>query len=167
MTKVNLLNRRMLAGILGLGLLLGLACQPAPSSPTPTATVTVPTITTASVTIYFARSKEQDIEFVAVKRTVSESANLVRVALSSLLEGPTEAERTQGLYSPIPAGVRLLDLRFESGVAYPNFSKEIEVGGSVRVMAISQVIRRTLLEFPDIKKVVIVVEGQTEGVLQP
>jgi len=65
--------------------------------------------------------------------------------------------------------VVLRGLTIENGVAIADFSKEINAygGGSARVLAIREQITQTLKEFPSVKEVVIAVEGETEGILQP
>jgi len=57
----------------------------------------------------------------------------------------------------------------QDGVALADFSRELRAygGGSLRVMLIRQQIARTLLEFPTVREVVIAIEGETEGVLEP
>jgi hypothetical protein len=65
--------------------------------------------------------------------------------------------------------VKLIELTINDGVAVANFSKEMWAygGGSARVQAIRQQIETTLRQFPSVQEVVIQIEGQTEGVLQP
>jgi spore germination protein GerM len=56
----------------------------------------------------------------------------------------------------------------EDGVAYADFSSELEVsGGSAMVMMIREQIEKTLLQFETIDSVVISIEGDSEEVLQP
>lgn len=44
---------------------------------------------------------------------------------------------------------------------------EFQVGGSCRVAAISAQIRETLKQFPQVKEVIISINGRTEDILQP
>jgi len=90
-------------------------------------------------------------------------------AVRELLEGPSRTEAGQGYYTALNRGISLLGLRIEGGAAYPDFSRELEenVAGSCTIMAIRAQISETLLQFEDIDRVVILVEGSPVGVLQP
>jgi len=90
-------------------------------------------------------------------------------AVRELLEGPSRTEVGQGYYTALNQGIRLLGLRLEGGTAYPDFSRELEenVAGSCTILAIRAQISETLLQFEDIDKVVILVDGSPGGVLQP
>jgi spore germination protein GerM len=65
--------------------------------------------------------------------------------------------------------VRLLKLTITDGVALANFGPELRAygGGSARVALIRNQIEETLRQFPSVSEVVIAVDGQTEGVLEP
>jgi spore germination protein GerM len=64
--------------------------------------------------------------------------------------------------------VSLINVQIKDSVAYTDFSKELYSygGGSCRVEAIDAAIVNTAMQFPDIKKVIILVEGK-EVELQP
>ncbi|CAA9291968.1 MAG: hypothetical protein AVDCRST_MAG26-4161 [uncultured Chloroflexia bacterium] len=57
----------------------------------------------------------------------------------------------------------------DNGVATADFSQELRAygGGAARAQLIRAQITRTLLQFPSVREVRIVVEGQSDGVLQP
>jgi spore germination protein GerM len=63
----------------------------------------------------------------------------------------------------------LRKLTIVDGVATADFSKEMRAygGGSLRVTLIRQQIERTLMQFPTVRQVVITIEGESEGVLEP
>lgn len=70
----------------------------------------------------------------------------------------------------IPTGTKLLSLEIRDGIAYVNFSKELQNygGGSCNVNAIRAQIESTLKQFPTVDSVVISVESLSqEEVLQP
>jgi spore germination protein GerM len=120
--------------------------------------------------VYFVRPTSQDIELVAVSRRVSGEIPLAEAVLRELLKGPTAAERREGLTSLIPEGAALRSVSVsDSGVAWADFSEGQQqgVGGSMRVMGIRQQIEGTLMWISGITSVILSVEGQTEGVLQP
>jgi hypothetical protein len=120
--------------------------------------------------VFFVRSSSQDIEIVAVSRQVSAELPLAEAVLRELLKGPTAAERRDGLTSLIPEGAALRSVSVsDAGIARADFSEGLQqgVGGSMRVMGIRQQIEGTLMWISGITSVILSVEGQTEGVLQP
>ena len=134
-----------------------------------TATPTPTILETVDVKVFFPRFLENDVEFVPVRRVVPRSPSIATSTLNELLKGPTIDERAQGLANPIPEGTMLKSVEVNGGVAHADFDErmEFQMGGSVRVMAIRQMIIRTLKQFPDVREVIISVEGRTEDVLQP
>jgi hypothetical protein len=132
------------------------------------------------VTVYFLLGEELQ----AVTRVVPRTIRIGTAALEELLWGPPPpnlAGFTTALPQPADVlaypgqgpdwgpRVRLLELTIENGVATANFSREFRAygGGSLRVTLIREQIARTLLEFPTVQEVVIAVEWETEGVLEP
>lgn len=120
--------------------------------------------------VFFVRSSSQDIELVAVPRRVDAEIPVAEAVLRELLKGPTGEERREGLTSFIPEGAALRSVSVsDAGVAQADFSEGLQqgVGGSMRVMGIRQQIEGTLMWISGITSVILSVEGQTEGVLQP
>lgn len=124
----------------------------------------------------------QDGGIVLAERRVPRTPQIGTAALNELLWGPEPGSPyTTSLPTPAEvlnyggrqAGwgprVRLLKLTINDGVALANFSPELRAygGGSARVALIRQQIETTLRQFPSVKQVVIAVEGQTKGVLEP
>ncbi|MGM0482593.1 MAG: GerMN domain-containing protein, partial [Patescibacteria group bacterium] len=91
------------------------------------------------------------------------------LALEELLAGPTEEEEDQGYSTAINEGVEILDFSIQEGTAQVDFSSELneDVAGSATVLAIRGQIENTLRQFDPVDNVVIMVEGEEEGVLQP
>ncbi len=133
-----------------------------------------------TVTVYFLLGEVPT----PVKLYVPKTVRVGTAALEELLWGPpTFSEAGFITALPLPREVlsypgrgpdwgprvRLLNLTIEDGVALADFSRELKAygGGSARVLAISEQITRTLLEFPTVQRVVIAIEGETEGVLEP
>jgi len=118
------------------------------------------------------------------QRQVLVEGQIERTAVEELLWGPPP-RNLAGFRTALPTpeevltypgrqpdwGVRveLLALTIEEGTATVNFSKEMRAygGGSARVTAIRDQITRTLTQFESVEQVIIAVEGETEGVLQP
>ncbi|MDO8496658.1 MAG: GerMN domain-containing protein [bacterium] len=91
------------------------------------------------------------------------------LALSELLKGPIGSEKENGYFSSINEGTKIQQIIIESGVARVDFSQELSngVAGSCKVQAIRSQITETLKQFPEIKEVVISVNGESEEILQP
>ncbi|HYO48227.1 MAG TPA: GerMN domain-containing protein [Chloroflexia bacterium] len=123
---------------------------------------------------------------VPVERVIPRTERVGTAALEELLWGPdprVKAFAGFGTSIPLPdkvlsypvhhpdwgPRVRLLKLEIKNGVAIPDFSREIGAygGGSSQVRFIYGQIAATLKQFPSVKQVVVAVEGETEGVLQP
>lgn len=105
----------------------------------------------------------------AVARQVPVVEEKTRAALEQLLAGPLVEEKAAGYYSSINYGVKINSLTVNNGVARVDFDGQMEqaVGGSCRVAAIRSQITQTLTQFPEIKSVVISVDGRVEDALQP
>jgi spore germination protein GerM len=104
-----------------------------------------------------------------VRSTQTSTLVLASKAIAMLLEGPNAAEKEQGSFTSINSDTALRSLTIQNGVAHADFDNNLQyrVGGSCRVMAITSQIRSTLLQFPEIRDVVISVLGKTDAILQP
>jgi len=90
--------------------------------------------------------------------------------LYRLLAGPTEEERAVGYFSSLPEDVTLVRFWNDGTRFEADFSKELaKVAGSCRVLSIRSQIETTIrAEFPDVKDIVITIEGGDPGeALQP
>lgn len=112
-----------------------------------------------SVRIYFSneegkalKAEERDI----AKETLSIE---IREAIHALISGPKG-----GLTVTIPDGTRLLSVEVKDTVAFLNFSKEISDkhpgGSSAELQTIYSVVDTVTLNFPEIKKVQLLIEGK-------
>ncbi len=124
------------------------------------------------VNVYFPNSKldpkHLDCSKVfPVKRAVI-SDTLAQSAVETLLRGPTDAEKGAGAFSTLPEDTELNSIVIKGNVAHVDFSSALAaVAGSCRVGAIRAQIEKTLLGIPGVKSVVISVNGDSEGALQP
>jgi hypothetical protein len=140
--------------------------------------VTIPVVfkavETTTLQVYFANPTQDpelqhcDVMY-PVARRVPKSSTPGNLALAELLKGPTKTDKDNGFFTAIPEGVGLKKLTIEGGVAFADFTKELNqnIGGSCRVMAIRAQIASTLKQFPTVTDVIISVEGQTNEILQP
>lgn len=121
--------------------------------------------------VYFVRydSTTNQVHLERVERTISGSSStptvdLLRTAIESLLDGPTEQERVRGYESEIPRGTRLRNLRVSRGIAYVDLNDAFESGGgSLSVRARIAQLLYTATQFPEIAdRVRILIEGEAK-----
>jgi hypothetical protein len=135
---------------------------------------------TQAITLYFLLG--EDLQ--PLTRRIPKTEQIGTAALEELLWGPP-APNLAGFGTALPTPkevlsypgrepdwgprVTLRQLTIVDGVATADFSKEMRAygGGSLRVNLIRQQIEQTLKQFATVRKVVIAIDGQTEGVLQP
>jgi len=124
---------------------------------------------TMEVILYFVKTADAQEGMVAVNRSVPYTLAVARAALESLIEGPLAHEKAEGLSTAIPEGTELQDIFIENGTATADFNEKLHEGvaGSARVTMIRDQIEQTLLQFDTIDQVVITIDGQSEGILQP
>lgn len=105
-----------------------------------------------------------------VERQVSSRTHVYRTALEELTVGPSPDEKKEGYTTSLPSGVILRFVAADAeGVVTADFTSSLErgVAGSCRIQAIREQIEMTLEQFPEVRSVVITVNGEGNGVLQP
>lgn len=111
------------------------------------------------VVIFLVKSTPTDFLLVPVNRTIDQIASPL-VALQALIDGP---QLNEELHQSVPPTTRVLGLSIFNGLATANFSKELIRdfnGGSQLEAHLVDAIVNTLTEFPEIKEVQILVEGE-------
>jgi len=111
-----------------------------------------------SVDLYF--KDPQKNKLVLEKRQIPRAVGIARATMEELFKGPANA----GLESPFPPGTELLDINLRAdGVCIVDISRQIRgagnSGASGEKLAVYAVVN-TLTQFPTVKKVKILVEGQ-------
>ena len=122
-------------------------------------------------------------EIMMVERRIARTPQIASAAVSEMLWGPDPGDTSVTtslpssdevlVYAGRGAGwgarVRLLKLTITDGTALVNLSPELRAygGGSARVASIRAQIEATLRQFPSVSQVVIAINGETEGVLEP
>ena len=125
------------------------------------------------VSVYLSNSKmgsSDDCGLVfPLTRKVINAETLGPGALEALLNGPTAEEEASGYSSSINDGVLIQKFEILEKIAYVDFDAGFSegMGGSCRVQAIRSQIETTLNALPDIDSVVISINGETEGILEP
>jgi len=127
-----------------------------------------------AVKIFFANSdkntKTTDCSLVyPIYRDVPKTSEAVNEAVGRLFEGLSWDEANLGYFNTINYGTKLNSLTIRGGVAHVDFNKRIEYGvvDSCNAAEIRSQITSTLKQFPNVKDVVISVDGKTDGLLRP
>ncbi len=108
------------------------------------------------VTLYFANA---DGELVAEERTLAGVTGVARATIVEMIKGPQDKK----LSRTIPDGTRLIDIDVHDGLATVNFSREFvdnHGGGSSGELVTVYSVVDTLAQYPTVKKVQFLVEGQ-------
>lgn len=121
-----------------------------------------PPAVTREVTLYFG--KKDATAVVGERRSITVPAdinreNFIRIVLEELIKGPERED----LSPTIPTGVKILSVTIKEGVAWIDFSREMQSrhpGGAVgEAMTINSIVN-TLTEFASIERVKMTVEGE-------
>lgn len=96
-----------------------------------------------------------------VRRLVVTKGAPARAALTSLLRGPTAAERAQGYSTAIPAGTTLRSVTVVNGVATVDLSPRFVAGGgsTSMLLRVAQVVH-TATQFPTVIRVAFEINGR-------
>ena len=100
----------------------------------------------------------------------SKLGELIYLAISKLLDGPTEEDKNEGFFTSINIDTKVKKITVEDNVASVEFDDTLSKGitaDSCQSQAIRSQINETLKQFPEIQEVVILVNGKTKGILQP
>lgn len=126
-----------------------------------------------NISVYFGNknmgSSEDCTKTFPVSRTILNAETFGPGALEALLGGISDREEELGYFSSINKEALLQKFEIKDGVAYIDFDSNFNKGvaGSCRVQSIMSQIENTLINLPDIDSIVISVNGETEGILEP
>jgi hypothetical protein len=95
------------------------------------------------------------------KRTAKPEPGVGRMALESLLAGPSEVERAAGVFTAVPEGTELLGLDIDDGIATVNLSSQYEQGSGshAEFLRLAQVVY-TITQFETVQGVNFQIEGK-------
>ena len=119
---------------------------------------------TKTINLYFPNQEELVLK--AEKREIAKGdlTKEIQESVEGLIKGPQ-----WNLTTAIPDGTRLLGIEVREGVAFLNFSKEISErhpgGSSAELQTIYSIVNTVTLNFPDIKKVQLLIEGKKVNTL--
>lgn len=102
-------------------------------------------------------------------REITKGNQFVYMSLVELLGGTNDSDKRQGAITQIPTGVVINSFKQTGSTVAVDFSQALQQGvaGSCRVQAIRAQITNTLKQFLGIDNVIISINGQTQGILQP
>lgn len=105
-------------------------------------------------------------QVIFAKRTVSEDASVFRGAVELLLQGPTADELSMGMASAFPAKTTLKSVAIDSsGVVSVDFNSVLATNlkKPCQVVAIREQVKQTLVRFPEVREVSILINGNESG----
>ncbi len=123
------------------------------ASPSPSAT---PRPEQTPVTLYFIRGGE----LCAVERWVPYTPAPARATLNALFKGPTSSERSAGVSSALPNGVKLRGITIAGATASVDLSSRFADPAADPEPSPTAQIVYALTQYPTVRKVAIRVEGQ-------
>ena len=121
--------------------------------------VTPPVVKEQSFVVYRVTGEGQGY-LVPEKHTIKDNGKPVAEnALRTLVEAKPQDVKSANIF---PEGTKLIGLSVKDGIASADFSKELKKigGGSYTELMVTGSIANTLTEFPEIKKVQIMIEGR-------
>jgi hypothetical protein len=119
---------------------------------------------TKTINLYFPN--QDGLVLKAEKREIAKGdlTKEIQESVEGLIKGPQ-----WNLTSSIPDGTKLLGVMVKEEVAFLNFSKEISErhpgGSSAELQTIYSIVNTVTLNFPDIKKVQLLIEGKKVNTL--
>lgn len=159
--------KRILAFSIAVGLLAAACAKdgtegggpsgPGGAVPTPTGASPEPSAGSLVYEVWFHYGESLFV----TERTGAATPQTGTAAVSSLLQGPSEAERAAGVETQVPDGTELLGLSIENGIATVDLSDEYASGGgsATMFMRLAQVVY-TLTQFPTVEALEFAIDGE-------
>lgn len=118
-----------------------------------------------TITVYFSKATQTEIYLVPVKREVI-GKDIYKLALEELIKGPKNPEEGNAV---LPPTTKVISVKRDDDLLIVNLSKEVildanmvGVSSSTEALALGS-IANTLTEFPEIKRIKILIEGKENG----
>ena len=148
----------VIAACVGLGAYLAMN-HPPPTPPAPKPQVKAPEKPVRKIKVYQVAVESNEPKLRPTEQDVEAGKNPAEDALRALIEQGDQG----GLANPIPKDTRLLGFKVKKGLATVDLSREFRdnfSGGSEAEGLTIGAILRTLAQFPEIKRVLFLVEGK-------
>lgn len=116
------------------------------------------------VNFYFTGTEGLESEILPLKRKVSSKAPLFS-AIGEMLKEPTEAEQKLGYHSAGYGDMKLVSVKLKRGTARIDFKRTISDDynpGDLQTLAFESAVKKTAMQFPSVKKVIVCVNGINE-----
>lgn len=124
-------------------------------------------VTKTYVTVYFLGMDKNDTGiFKKVKREVPQGQSKLKFALNQLMNGPSQYEKSVGVYSEIPKNVKILGIVESSNKIIIDVSGNIQTGGGADSIysRMKQFIKTALANSPK-KPIYLYIDGKQAEVL--
>ncbi len=121
-----------------------------------------------AVTVFFSKyqGNHSIVENVVRDLPKEMQGEPLQFALTELLKGPTAEEKTQGFYTEIPKGTKLLSLKQSNNTLTINLSRQFtDEGGSTSVIQRVEELKQTVFSVDRTHKINVAVEGKPLEVL--
>ncbi len=124
---------------------------------------------TMSIYAAFSTSQTDCTAVTLFPHEITKTSQFPYMSLVELLNGPNDTDKQQGATTLIPSGVVINSFKQTGSTYMVDFNNTLQQGvaGSCRVQGIRAQIEGTLKQFLGINNVIISINGQTEGILQP
>ena len=100
----------------------------------------------------------ENFSLFAVEREVS-AASPLRSAIEAQLDGATDEENSQALYSPAD-GIKLISVRVKNKTAYASFKRtSIETFNKIDALRFKNAVTKTARQFPSVRRIEICLDG--------
>ena len=137
-----------------------------PAPPKAGAKIEPPRIAYKVIDVFFSNETGKALKAEQRRIPKGEPEDELRAAMEELVKGPLSKDK---LSPTIPEGARLISIKIVKDVAYANFSRELSSkhpGGSRgELLTIYSIVNTLALNFPEIKKVKLLIDGETEETL--
>lgn len=119
-----------------------------------------------SIDVFFGNEDGKALKAESHKIPKGALKDELRFAMEELVKGPL----SKGKLDPtIPEGAKLISIKIVKDVAYANFSRELsskhQGGSKGELLTIYSIVNTLALNFPEVKKVQILLDGETEETL--
>ena len=152
--------------LVAVAILLAVGCvpqKPSPPAPKPpvteTPTTPAPAPETVAVRVYLLRGESVGVASRQVEKT-DDPEQLLTLAITELLKGPSEADTAAGLGTTIPSGTELRKATIRGDTASIDLSRQFESGGgSLSMMLRVAEVIYTATQFEGVERVSFLLDG--------
>ncbi|MDD5099050.1 MAG: GerMN domain-containing protein [Candidatus Colwellbacteria bacterium] len=112
----------------------------------------------SKIKVYFVRSG--NCALTPVDRLIDSSKSSVREGIEEIIRGPSAEEKKTGLTTALTSTVKIRSLNLKDGIVTVDFSSDVLKSAACGISYVRQQITRTILQFPGVSEVSIMVNGE-------